>query len=217
MVKSDSTLQRDVSEELSWEPALHAEAIGVQVTKGIVTLAGKVNTFWEMRCAEAAAQRVAGVKGVVMDLGMAATSSNTRTDSDIASSARNALGYLLPISSDEVKLEVHKGAVTLSGTVEWGFQKLETQAVIGRLSGVTNVISHITVRPRADRLVVKKDIEAALSRQAQKESDGVTVSVSGSEVTLTGKVNSWAEKLAVSSAAWCAPGVTQVRDALVIV
>lgn len=216
MVKSDSTLQHDVNEELSWEPALRAEAIGVAVTKGIVTLAGTVNTFWEMRCAEAATQRVAGVKGVVMELDMAATSFNTRTDSDIASSARNALGYLLPFSSDEVKLEVHKGAVTLSGTVEWGFQKLETQAVIGRLSGVTNVISHITVRPRADRLVVKKDIEAALSRQARKESDGVTVSVSGSEVTLTGLVHSWAEKLAVSSAAWSAPGVTEVRDSLVI-
>ena len=216
MVKSDSTLQNDVSQELSWEPAVHAASIGVEVAKGIVTLAGKVDTFWEMRCAEAAAQRVTGVKGVVMELAMAASSANTRTDADVASSARNALGYLLPISSDEVKIEVHKGAVTLSGTVEWGFQNFETQAVIGRLSGVTNVISHITVRPHADRLVVKEDIEAALLRQAKKESDGVTVSVSGSEVTLTGQVHSWAEKLAASSAAWCAPGVTQVRDSLVI-
>ena len=216
MVKSDSTLQSDVTRELFWEPAVHPAAIGVEVTKGIVTLAGKADTFWEVRCAEAAAQRVASVKGVVMDLAMAASSANTHTDADIASSARNALGYLLPISSDEVKVEVHKGAVTLSDTVEWGFQKFETQTVIGRLRGVTNVISHITVRPHADRLVVKEDIEAALLRQAQKESDGVTVSVSGSEVTLTGQVHSWAEKLAVSSAAWCAPGVTQVRDSLVI-
>ncbi len=216
MIKSDSILQGDVIRELSWEPAVHAAAIGVEVAKGIVTLAGKVDTYWEMRCAEAAAQRVAGVKGVVMDLAMAVSSANTRTDADIASSARNALGYLLPISSDEVKIEVHKGAVTLSGTVEWGFQKFETQAVIGRLSGVTNVISHITVRPHADRLVVKEEIEDALLRQARKESDGVTVSVSGTEVTLTGQVHSWAEKLAASSAAWCAPGVTQVRDSLVI-
>ena len=216
MVKSDNTLQSDVSRELSWEPAVHAASIGVEVSKGIVTLAGKVATFWEMQCAEAAAPRVAGVRAVVMELVMAANSANTHTDTDIAASARNALGYLLPISSDEVKIAVHKGAVTLSGTVEWGFQKFETQAVIARLSGVTNVISHITVRPHADRQVVKEDIEAALMRQAQRESDGVTVSVSGSEVTLTGQVHSWAEKLAASSAAWCAPGVTQVRDSLVI-
>ena len=193
MIKSDITLQGDVIRELSWEPAVHAAAIGVEVAKGIVTLAGKVDTFWEMRCAEAAAQRVAGVKGVVMDLAMAASSAKTHTDADIARSARNALGYLLPISSDEIKIEVHKGAVTLSGTVEWGFQKFETQAIIGRLSGVTNVIFHITVRPHANRRVVKEDIEAALLRQAQKESDGVTVSVSGSEITLTGQVHSWAE------------------------
>ena len=216
MVKSDNTLQTDVSRELSWEPTVPAASIGVEVAKGIVTLAGKVDTFWEMHCAEAAAQRVAGVKGVVMELSLSASAANTRTDADIASSARNALGYLLPLSSENVKIAVHKGAVTLSGTVEWGFQKFEAQAVIGRLSGVTNVISHITVRPHADRLVVKEDIEAALLRQAQKESDGVTVSVSGSEVTLTGQVHSWAEKLAASSAAWCAPGVTHVRDSLVI-
>ena len=118
MVKSDNTLQTDVSRELSWEPTVPAASIGVEVAKGIVTLAGKVDTFWEMHCAEAAAQRVTGVKGVVMELSISASAANTRTDADIASSARNALGYLLPLSSENVKIAVHKGAVTLSGTVE---------------------------------------------------------------------------------------------------
>ena len=216
MVKNDKILQREVMDELSWEPSLHAESIGVQVSNGIVTLSGKVNTYWEKSCAETSTQRVAGVKGVVMDLSTDASSSNTRTDADIASAARNALGYILPISSDDVKVEVHKGAVTLSGTVKWRFQMLETQAVISRLSGVTNVISHLSIRPLADKKVVKQDIENALARQAQIESDGVTVMVSGSEVTLTGQVHSWAERLAVSNAAWCAPGVTEVKDSLLI-
>ena len=216
MIKSDKSIQRDVMDELSWEPSVHAEAVGVEVAKGIVTLVGHVDSFWEKHCAESAAQRVAGVRGVVMDLSTASPAINMRSDVDIASSARSAIGYILPIANEEVKIEVHKGTVTLSGTVEWGFQKFETQAVVGRLSGVANVISHITVRPRADQKVVKKDIEAALKRQAQKESDGVGVSVSGTEVTLTGEVHSWAEKLAVSTAAWCAPGVTQVKDSMVI-
>ena len=216
MVKNDKVLQHEVMDELSWEPSLHAESIGVQVSKGIVTLSGKVNTYWEKTCAETSTQRVAGVKGVVMDLSTDATSPSVRTDAEIASAARNALGYILPISSDDVKVEVHKGAVTLSGTVEWRFQMLETQAVISRLSGVTNVISHLSIRPLADKKVVKRDIENALARQAQVESDGVTVMVSGSEVTLTGEVHSWAERLAVSNAAWCAPGVTQVKDSLLI-
>ena len=216
MVKTDKVLQREVMDELSWEPSLHAESIGVQVANGVVTLSGKVNTYWEKSCAETSTQRVTGVKGVVMDLSTTASSSNTRTDTDIASAARNALGYILPISSDDVKVEVHKGAVTLSGTVKWRFQMLEIQAVISRLSGVTNVISHLSIRPIADKKVVKQDIENALARQAQVESDGVTVMVSGSEVTLTGAVHSWAERLAVANAAWCAPGVTQVKDSLLI-
>ena len=216
MIKTDKVIQREVMDELLWEPSLHAESIGVQVEKGIVKLSGKVNTYWEKTCAETSAQRVAGVKGVVMDLSTEAATFNTRTDTDIASAARNALGYILPVSSNDVKLEVHKGAVTLSGTVEWRFQMLETQAVIARLAGVTNVVSHLSIRARADKSVVKKDIEDALARQAQKESDGVTVTVSGSQVTLSGEVHSWAERLAVSTAAWCAPGVTDVKDSLVI-
>lgn len=92
MIKSDITLQSDISKELSWEPSLHSEAIVVEVTKGIATISGKVGKFCKMRSAEAAAQRIKGVKGVVMDLAMTSSSANTPTDSDIASSARNALG-----------------------------------------------------------------------------------------------------------------------------
>lgn len=145
MIKTDKIIQREVMDELLWEPSLHAESIGVQVSKGIVTLTGSVNTYWEKTCAETSAQRVTGVKGLVMDLSTDSATFNTRTDADIASAARNALGYILPVSSDNVKIEVHKGAVTLSG-----------------------------------------------------------------------EVHSWAERLAVSTAAWCAPGVTDVKDTLVI-
>jgi osmotically-inducible protein OsmY len=35
-MKTDSQLQQDVMAELKWEPAVHAEQIGVEVMNGVV-------------------------------------------------------------------------------------------------------------------------------------------------------------------------------------
>jgi len=38
------------------------------------------------------------------------------------------------------------------------------------------------------------------------------VDVTGTKVTLTGKVNAWTERETIERAAWSVPGVTQVDD-----
>ena len=55
-MKTDSQLQQDVMAELKWEPAVHAEQIGVEVKDGIVTLAGHVDSYPAKWNAERAAQ-----------------------------------------------------------------------------------------------------------------------------------------------------------------
>jgi osmotically-inducible protein OsmY len=45
----------------------------------------------------------------------------------------------------------------------------------------------------------------------------VKVAVNGSEVTLSGRVHSWAESTAAAGAAWSAPGVTRVVNELDII
>jgi osmotically-inducible protein OsmY len=63
-MKTDAQLQKDVTAQLAWEPAIHATRIGVEVKEGIVTLAGEVATYAEKWSAERAAQRVSGVRGL---------------------------------------------------------------------------------------------------------------------------------------------------------
>jgi osmotically-inducible protein OsmY len=60
-MKTDIQIQQDVLSELNWEPSVNAANIGVEVTNGIVTLAGHVGSYTEKFSAERAAQRVAGV------------------------------------------------------------------------------------------------------------------------------------------------------------
>ena len=80
-------------------------------------------------------------------------------------------------------------------------------------------MSHqITIKPsnNVTASVVKSDIEASLKRRAVNEASGIKVAVKGTEVTLTGKVPTWAERDAAGSAAWSSPGVTNVVDNIAI-
>ena len=61
-MKTDTDLQRDVMDELKWEPTIKAAEIEVGVTDGVVRLSGYVDSFYKKWAAESAAARVFGVK-----------------------------------------------------------------------------------------------------------------------------------------------------------
>jgi osmotically-inducible protein OsmY len=215
-MKTDSQLQQDVMAELKWEPAVHAEQIGVEVKDGIVTLAGHVDSYSAKWNAERAAQRVAGVKALAMDIDVKLNGSTTRTDADIARTIDNVLLWTTYLPKDSVKVMVEDGWVTLSGQVQWGFQRTTANAAVRHLLGVKGVTDQITLKSGVSASAVKGDIEAALKRRATSEANGIKVAVSGSEVTLSGKVPTWAERDAIGSAAWGTSGVSSVVDKITI-
>ena len=90
-MKTDNELQKNVMEELKWQPSVKSSDIGVAVTNGIVTLSGTVDNFAEKKAAEKAAQKVAGVRAVVEEIKVNLPSSHKKTDIEIAEAAVNAL------------------------------------------------------------------------------------------------------------------------------
>ena len=217
-MKTDSQLQQDVMAELKWEPAVHAEQIGVEVKDGIVTLAGHVDSYPAKWNAERAAQRVAGVKALAVEIDVKLNGSTKRSDTDVARSVENVLLWTTYLPKDSVKIMVEDGWVTLSGEVQWGFQRATATAAVRYLAGVAGVSDLITIKPdtNINASVVKTNIEESLKRRATSEAIGIKVAVSGSEVTLTGKASSWAERDAAGSAAWNSRGVTKVVDNITI-
>lgn len=195
---------------------MHAEQIGVEVKDGIVTLAGHVDSFPAKWNAERAAQRVSGVKALAVEIDVKLAGSDQRNDADVARSCENVLLWTTYLPKDSVKVLVEDGWVTLSGQVQWGFQRATATAAVRYLAGVKGVSDQITIKPGVKASVVKSDIEAALKRRAINEANGIKVAVSGSEVTLTGKVPTWAERDAAGSAAWSSPGVSNVVDNIAI-
>ena len=102
-MKTDSELQRDVLDELKWEPSVNSAHIGVAVNDGIVILSGHVPSYWERYAAERAAKRVYGVKAVVNEIDVKLAGSGQRTDEDIARAAINALSANFSLPKDKIK------------------------------------------------------------------------------------------------------------------
>jgi len=216
MTKSDSDIEQDVKDELNWNPDLDATNIAVSVKNGVVTLAGFVKSYLDKYEAEAAAKRVAGVVAVANDLEVRLPSIDERPDPDIARDAAAAIKSQLPISSENIKMVVKNGWITLEGNVEWQYQRTTAENAVRRVKGVKGVTNSIKLEPKAKPNEIKRRIQEAFRRNAEVDSNRITVDADGSVVTLKGTVRSWMEREEAERAAWAAPGVTSVIDQIVV-
>jgi osmotically-inducible protein OsmY len=215
-MKTDALLQSDVISELKWEPSIDAGTIGVSVRDGIVTLDGYVNSFVEKLTAVRAASRVMGVKAVAQELKIRLPQSYERNDADIAEAAVNALEWNMKVPDDRIKVEVQDGMVILTGEVDWEYQRAAAHDAVCCLIGIKGVTDEINIKPSMSPVNVKSKIKSAFQRHSVLDAKNIIVESDGSKVILNGTVHSWIEKQEADSAAWSAPGVSNVENNLVV-
>jgi osmotically-inducible protein OsmY len=213
---TDQSLKQSVLDELAWDPSVADAHIGVTARGGVVTLTGHVGSYSEKCAAERAVGRVSGVKAVAEELEIRYLYGVGHGDEDIAKQALNVLAWDLSVPKDKVKVKVDKGWVTLSGDVNWYYQKHAAETDVRKLLGVMGLSNQIAIKPSARASDVRKEIKAAFERNAEFEAEGIAVSIDGGEVTLSGKVDSYYERTLAENTAWSAPGVTQVHDLITI-
>jgi len=216
MMKTDSQLKTDILEELTWDPAIDATDVGVIVKDGVVTLTGHLASHAEKCAAERAALRVSGVRAIAVELDVKLPSEHTRSDTDIAIAAQHALNWNVAVPNDGIQVKVEHGNLTLTGEVEWEYQRRAAKRAVRDLIGVVGIMDQIKIKPSISPHQVQMNIEGALKRQAEREAKHMRILVDGSRVTLQGRVHSWAEREAANGAAWSAPGVTSVINELVL-
>ncbi|PWS30457.1 BON domain-containing protein [Pedobacter paludis] len=216
-MKTDNQIQKDVLDELKWEPLLNAAEIAVSVKDGIVTLSGEVDSYSKKLAAEHAAKRISGVKAIAQDIQVGLAPIYRKTDAEIASAVVNALKWHTAVQQEKIKIKVEDGVVRLEGQVDWEFQKNSARTAIEHLLGVKSVINLITLKPRVTSLEISRQISSAFTRNAILDAANLMVSLQGDKVVLTGTVNSFAEKEQAEHAAWSAPGVMRVESHLKVV
>jgi osmotically-inducible protein OsmY len=213
---SDTGLRQDIIDELEFEPSIDAADIGVAVENGVVTLTGHVPTYAQKATVEEVVWRIKGVKGMAQEIEVRPYGANKTADDEIAKRALSMLEWNTVLPRGAVQIKVQNGWLTLTGKVEWNYQKVKAETTVKELAGVTGVTNHIQVTPHISSSDVKKRIEDALRRNAEVEAKSINVDVYDGKVTLQGRVHAWSERSAAERAAWSAPGVKTVEDRITI-
>lgn len=214
---TDLALRQNILDELEFEPSIDAAHIGVAVEDGIVTLTGHVSSYWEKTTAENVVKRVKGVKGLAEEIEVRLVGLKGTADDEIAKRAVDAITWNVSIPRDKVQVKVQDGWITLTGRLEWQYQKNAAAEAVRGLAGVVGVANQIEINPRASVSDIKKRIENALKRNAETEAQAIRVIVQDGKVTLEGKVRALSERQAAERAAWSSPGVRAVEDRISII
>lgn len=212
--KTDSEIKLQVLRELKWDYRIGWSAIGVEVSEGLVTLKGTVDSYVKKVAAQEAAHRIYGVLDVANDIEVRPSAVN-KTDPDIARSVRNVLEWDAVVPDERIQSTVSDGWVTLGGNVDSWREREDAERAVMRLEGVVGVINKITLAPRlVDAEELREQIEEALERRADRAAERLRIEVNEGVVDLWGRLHSWQDKRAVIGSISHMPGVLGIRDHL---
>jgi osmotically-inducible protein OsmY len=215
-VKTDGEIRSDVLAELERNPRIGNSEIAVTVKHGAVTLNGIVATLDEKTCAERAVKNIKGVRAIANDIEVRLAEQMLQADERIAEQIGRLLSWYSSLRNMDVNAEVDDGRVTLTGEVDFLYQKALAGERVAELGGVAAVSNQIRIRQRhaIDEQEVKRQIMAALHRHASIEASGIQVVIADGEVKLEGTVGAYRERDLVVEAVRATSGVRDIVDNL---
>jgi osmotically-inducible protein OsmY len=216
-MSQDTHLQLSVLAELEWEPSVVAAHIGVAANAGVITLTGHVESYAQKHAAEAATRRVKGVLAVAEELEVQVPFERKRGDDEIAAAIVERLAWDVSVPRDAVQVRVEEGWVTLTGEVDWHYERKAAEQDVRRLHGVIGISNQVSIRPQVNTSLVSDNIMHALHRSWFFDPNPITVTAKGGKIRLTGNVHTLHARQVAAETAWGAPGATDVENLLAVI
>lgn len=216
IMKSDEMLQNDVLTALQRESLTSTSKINVTVSNGIVTLTGKVDFFAKKFQAENTVRNQIGVKAVINSIDVTINSWGQKNDIEITTELLSAFSWNWNTLNNTIIVKVINGRVTLSGELEWNYQREAAKVIANNIIGVKEVTNLITIKSDDGIEVNKATLVRALESHVALDETNIIVDVLRCEVTLKGSVDTWCQKELAGRIAWKAPGVVKVLNELVV-
>jgi osmotically-inducible protein OsmY len=216
MRKPNNILEKDVRDELSWDPWLDDSQIRVKAEDGRVTLTGAVPTYSDLTEAADDAWGVSGVTSVDNEL-LVGPLAETLVDADIASRCLDAIDVDRFVPKGAVNVDVLDAWVTLKGHVHRHFQRQAAKHAVESVKGVRGITDDIVISGDPIPSDVADRINKALVRKAVLKGSVIEVTNTGGTIYLDGTTDSYLARQTAVETALAAPGVTDVVDHLVVV
>jgi len=193
--RSDEQLEQAVKDAFVYDPRVLSFHPDVDVDSGVVTLSGTVDNLEARRAAEEDARNTVGVIAVRNHLRV--RPSTRYSDEEITQDVQTALARDPFVDRFDVGVTTYRGDVALAGTVDSVFEKEHAETVTSGVKGVLDVRNNLHVSERSpyrSDLAIEQDIEDELFWSPFVDSDEVNVTVQGGVATLTGTVDTWADR-----------------------
>jgi osmotically-inducible protein OsmY len=215
--KTDNRITEDVVAELAWDPAVSVADLSISTEKGRVKLNGTADTYGTRLEAEEAAYRVGGVRFVDNEIVVNPVALGVRSDADVAADVRSALVLDYQVPDDRLYVSVVNGYVTLSGNVDWYYQRDAAEDDAAMILGVQGLSDEIIVNQAgASADAISSGIAQAFARNAELYDDNIEVATDGGYVTLSGTAATWSESDMAEDIAWMSPGVSGVTNKILV-
>jgi osmotically-inducible protein OsmY len=229
VVKSDEAIEQAIRDAAKYDPRVRALRLEPESTAGMVLLRGTVDNLKARQAAEQLARTTLGVVAVknYIKVSVKPVESAALSDDVHRALARN------PITERyAIQLAAEQGVLTLRGSVDHYFEKVEAQNVAESVRGVVEVDNQLDVRNTPHAFVydpylypyypqpsdswshyiptapvradaqIRAAIETELTWSPHVNPDAITVSVISGRATLTGTVESWRERQAATDNAF---------------
>lgn len=213
----DIGLQEYIIEALRREPGINAAHIGVEVDDGVVTLSGHVRSNAEKHRIEQIAGTTPGARALAGALEVRLPDHKQLADDEIAARALKVFEWDELVPAERIQIKVERGVVTLSGEVDWEYQKSAAGDDVFKLSGVAAVRNDIAVSATAaEPAVLRRNIVESFRGMVDADAHRIEIAVEGHRVTLSGRVHAAYERELAERAAWAVPGVSAVNNRIAV-